>query len=382
MTNSPRRPAARQSTQSIASLAHLRQPSQIRRRGLADRKHAVAADNRQRAAHAVNHATRNRPHAPHGTQQTTRATIAAAAPRRIRGPPRAKVRVARPTTQRAHTYSRREGGAGGADPSHDMHSGPSFSSKKFVPSCESRRRCGPSRGADVGRVAAQMWAESRRRSATAMGQDMQQCDGHKRRALSRSAVRQACMPAASPAGQRHTHTCDARNGMYSMIARRTRHCLSSAIGVRAPSQNPLALEGRAGGTPFALPAHTSAGTRAHARRCAEGAGDGRTAVCLQARRSLGAETAREARSLAATQRAIALEARALAMGCRCTRTARTRRVLLPRALRAHACLCVRAHERVCLRAGLGCARACQRSCVFARAHVRRSTDDLVDAVEF
>jgi hypothetical protein len=28
---------------------------------------------------------------------------------------------------------------------------------------ESRRRCGPSRGADVGRVAAQMWAESRRR---------------------------------------------------------------------------------------------------------------------------------------------------------------------------------------------------------------------------
>jgi hypothetical protein len=62
--------------------------------------------------------------------------------------------------------------------------------------------------------------------------------------------------------------------MYSMIARRTRHCLSSAIGVRAPSQNPLALAGRAGGTPFALSAQTSAGARktAGARRAPGTAG--------------------------------------------------------------------------------------------------------------
>ena len=96
---------------------------------------------RQRAANAMNHTTCGRPHAPHGSQQTTRATRrcyanAACAARHV---PECVVR-GQPLIVRIRTAAGWAGAGFRADPSHDMHSGPSFSSKKFVPSCESRRR--------------------------------------------------------------------------------------------------------------------------------------------------------------------------------------------------------------------------------------------------
>jgi hypothetical protein len=150
-----RRPAARQSAQSTASLAHLRQPSQIRRRGLADRKHAVAAaGDVQQARRTIQHAADRMRHTARSGRH---AQLAAATPTPHARPATCPGCVVRgqPLIVRIRTAAGWAGAGFRADPSHDMHSGPSFSSKKFVPSCESRRRCGPSRGADVGRVAAQ-----------------------------------------------------------------------------------------------------------------------------------------------------------------------------------------------------------------------------------
>ena len=177
MTNSPRRPAARQGTQSIASLAHLRQPSQIRRRGLADRKHAVAAaDNVQQTRWTMQHAA-DRMH--HTARSRRHAQLAAATPT-----PHAQPASCQSAWCAANhsscAYAQRRGGPGRALGLTPATTCTAVRASRRRSSCQAA-----SRGADVGRVAAQMWAESRRRCGPSRGadvrgegRDMQQCDSH------------------------------------------------------------------------------------------------------------------------------------------------------------------------------------------------------------
>ncbi len=152
-----RRPAARQSTQSTASLAHLRQPSQIRRRGLADRKHAVAAaDNVQQTRWTMQHAA-DRMH--HTARSRRHAQLAAATPT-----PRAQPAMCQSAwcaaSHSSCAYAQRRGGLGRALGLTPATTCTAVRASRRRSSCQAA-----SRGADVGRVAAQMWAESRRRRA-------------------------------------------------------------------------------------------------------------------------------------------------------------------------------------------------------------------------
>ena len=145
--DAPRRPAARQSTQSTASLAHLRQPSQIRRRGLADRKHAVAAaDNVQQTRWTMQHAA-DRMH--HTARSRRHAQLAAATPT-----PHAQPATCQSAWCAANhsscAYAQRRGGPGRALGLTPATTCTAVRASRRRSSCQAA-----SRGADVGRVAAQ-----------------------------------------------------------------------------------------------------------------------------------------------------------------------------------------------------------------------------------